>query len=119
MSWTNWYLPIGCPNVSRSRAYDAARTRCDGEAPLVEPVHRDLEPLALVADQVLRGHLDVLEEQLARGARPDSQLVLGLRRREARHAALHDERRDSLVLPGRVGLREDERVVGHVGVGDP
>src|SRR5256885_98658 len=27
MSWTNWYLPIGCPNVSRSRAYSTDRSR--------------------------------------------------------------------------------------------
>src|SRR5712691_6216119 len=27
MSWTNWYLPIGCPNVSRSRAYSTERSR--------------------------------------------------------------------------------------------
>src|SRR6266540_3934611 len=27
MSWTNWYLPIGCPHVSRSRAYSTDRSR--------------------------------------------------------------------------------------------
>src|SRR5581483_11641707 len=27
MSWTNWYLPIGWPNVSRSRAYSTERSR--------------------------------------------------------------------------------------------
>src|SRR5436305_1432006 len=27
MSWTNWYLPIGCPKVSRSRAYSTDRSR--------------------------------------------------------------------------------------------
>src|ERR687888_453328 len=27
MSWTNWYLPIGCPNVSRSRAYSTDFSR--------------------------------------------------------------------------------------------
>ena len=26
MSCTNWYLPIGCPNVSRSRAYSVERS---------------------------------------------------------------------------------------------
>src|SRR5436309_8935697 len=27
MSWTNWYLPIGCPKVSRSRAYSTDFSR--------------------------------------------------------------------------------------------
>jgi hypothetical protein len=27
MSWTNWYLPIGWPKVSRSRAYSTERDR--------------------------------------------------------------------------------------------
>ncbi len=27
MSWTNWFLPIGWPNVSRSRAYSTERSR--------------------------------------------------------------------------------------------
>ena len=73
MSWTNWYLPIGCPNVSRSRAYSnrsrrrttAAGAGSDREAALVESVHGDLEPLAFLADEVLGRHLDVLEEELA------------------------------------------------------
>src|SRR5436853_42017 len=63
----------------------------DGEAALVEPVHRDLEALSLLADQVLGRHLDVLEEELARGAGPDAELVLGVRGREAGGALLDDE----------------------------
>src|ERR671930_485360 len=39
----------------------AAGAGGDGEAALVEPVHRDLEALALLADQVLGRELDVLE----------------------------------------------------------
>src|SRR5256714_3200061 len=100
-------------------ADDAARAGGDGEAPLVEPVHRDLEALPLLAHEVLGRHLDVLEEELARGAGPDAELVLRVRRREAGRALLDDEGRDALVLRGRVGLREDERVVGDGGVGDP
>ena len=102
-----------------ARPDDAARSCSDGEAALVEAVHRDLEPLALLADQVLGGHLDVLEEELAGRAGPDAELVLRLGRREAGRALLQDERRDALVLRGRVRLREDERVVGDGGVGDP
>ena len=47
------------------------------------------------------------------------ELVLGVARRDARPVALDDERRDALVLRGRVGLREDELVVGDRGVRDP
>src|SRR3712207_8471370 len=47
-------------------ADDAAGAGRDGEAPLVEAVHRDLEALPLVPDEVFGGHLDVLQEELAR-----------------------------------------------------
>ena len=40
-------------------------------------------------------------------------------RRHARPLALDDERRDAAVLRVGIGLREDERVVGDAGVGDP
>src|SRR3954464_14033961 len=43
-----------------TRADDAASSRRDREAPLVEAVHRDLEALTLLADEVLRRDLDVL-----------------------------------------------------------
>ena len=102
-----------------ARADHAARARGDREAAVVERVHRDLEALALLADQVLGRHLDVLEEELARRARPDPELVLLVARREARHPLLEHERADALVRRGRIGLREDERVVGDGRVRDP
>src|SRR6476659_2994807 len=120
MSWTNWYLPIGSPNVCRSRAYSAERSRqarMTPQAPAAT-VRRDLETLALFADQVLRRHLDVLEEELARRAGPDTELVLGVGSREARHALLEHESRDAFVFRRRVGLGEDERVVGNGRVRD-
>ena len=63
------------------------RARGDGEAALVEAVHGDLEALALLADEVLGRHLDVLEEELAGRARPDAELVLDVPRRYARPLA--------------------------------
>src|SRR3954447_21387833 len=96
-----------------ARAHDAARARRDGEAALVERVHRDLEALPLLADEVLRRHLDVLEEELPGRAGPDPELVLRVAGRDSLPLALDDERRDALVLRGGVGLREDELVVGH------
>ena len=67
------------------------------------------QPAALdAADQVLRRHHDVVEEQRRRVGQPDAVLVLRRRGREARGALLDDE-------PGRPagGQREDR-----VGVGD-
>src|SRR2546428_2246663 len=87
----------------------AAGARRDREPALVEPVHRDLEALALLADEVLARHLDVLEEELARRARPDPELVLGLGRCEARPVLLEHEGRDPLVLRAWIRLREHER----------
>jgi hypothetical protein len=60
-----------------------------------------------------------VEEELAGGAGPDPELVLLVARGEAVPALLQEERGDALVRGLRVGLREDERVVGHRGVGDP
>src|SRR5918994_1963983 len=110
MSWTNWYLPIGCPKVSRSRAYSTDRSRQARTTP---------QARALRADRVLGRPPDVLEEGLAGRAGPDAELVLGVLRRHALPAALEDERRDPLVLRRRVGLREDELVVGDGRVRDP
>src|SRR5213076_630620 len=87
-----------------ARAHDAARARRDGEAALVERVHRDLEALPLLADEVLRRHLDVLEEELPRRAGPDAELVLGLPRGHPGPLPLDDERGDPLVPRLRVGL---------------
>src|SRR5206468_167239 len=96
----------------QARPHDPAGAGGDREAALVEPVHRDLEPLPLLAYEILGRHLDVLEEELAGRARPDAELVLGLARRYPRPLALDDERRDALVLRRRVCLREDELMVG-------
>src|SRR5207237_6387324 len=68
-----------------ARAHDAARAGGDREPTLVESVHRDLEPPALLADQVVGRHLDVLEEELARRAGPHSELVLLAARAEPSH----------------------------------
>src|SRR4029453_13046476 len=96
-----------------------ARTGRDRETALVEPVHRDLEALALLADEVLGRDLDVLEEELTGRAGPHAELVLGVRGREPGHSLLEEEGGDALVLRGRVRLREHERMVGDRRVRDP
>src|SRR5205823_1817693 len=102
-----------------TRAHHTAGTGRHSEPALVEAVHRDLEPLSLLADQILGRNLSVLEEELSRRARPDPELVLGVGGREPSRPALDDERRNPLVPRGRISLREDERVVGDVRVRDP
>ena len=129
MSWTNWYLPIGCPNVSRSRAYSTERSRQARMTPTAPAatVKRPWssayiaisKPCPSSPIEVLGRHLDVLEEELAGRAGPDAELVLGLARRHAGPLALDDERGDALVLRRRVGLGEDELVVGDGRVRDP
>ncbi len=103
----------------QARPDDADRAGGDREPALVERVHRDLEALALCADQVLGRHLHVREEELAGRARPDAQLVLDLAGLDALPRALDDERRDAAVGGVGVGLGEDELVVGLGGVRDP
>jgi hypothetical protein len=68
--------------------------------PVVERVHRDLEALALLAaGGSRRGHLDVLEEELAGRAGPDAELVLGLARGHPGPLALDDDRPDMPLCP--------------------
>src|SRR4051812_3998012 len=112
-------LPRVLDGPLQTRTHDADAAGRDGEPPLVERVHRDLEPLSLLADQVLGRHLDVLEEELTGRTRPDPELVLRVARGEPLHALLEDEGADSLVPRGRIRLREDERVVRDGGVRDP
>ena len=78
---------------------------------------RDRQPLALVADQVLGRHADVLEDRRAGRRAVDAELVLELADREARAVLLDDERAEAPVLA--VGHREDDVEVGDAGVGDP
>src|SRR5437763_1008285 len=83
----------------------AERPGGDREPPLVEAVHRDLEPLPLLADEVLDRYLDVLEEELAGRTGPDAELVLLVAGGESRHPLLEHERTDPFVRAGGVGLR--------------
>ena len=62
------------------------------EALGIEVEHDIAKALVLLADQVLDGNLDVVEEQLRRVARPPSHLSQGLLR-EAGHAPLDQQQR--------------------------
>ncbi len=75
------------------------------------------QPAADLADHVLEGHPDVLEDRLAGRRGADSELVLELADGEARAVGLDDERGDPFGLA--VGDGEDDVEVGDPEVGDP
>ena len=66
-----------------------------------------------------RRHAAAVEQQLARAARADAELVFLLADREARGAALDEERGDALVSRLGVDRGEDDEQVRLVAVGDP
>ena len=91
---------IGWPNCRRAAAYRAALAdravraaaahRAQLEAREVQHVERDLVALADLAEQVLRRHLHVLEDQRGRRRAVQAHLVLFLAALDA-EAALDDE----------------------------
>jgi hypothetical protein len=81
-------------------------------------VHRDLEALALVADQVRRGDAYVVEEELPGGTSLDAHLLFELRDLHT-PVLLHHERGDAAVARAGIGLREHDVDVGDAGVRDP
>src|ERR1019366_3334497 len=93
--------------------------RADPDAALVQRIDRDLVSLAHVADDVLGGHLDVLERERERGGRADSELVLFLALVEALPLRLDEESGDALVALALVDAREDEEQLGLEAVRDP
>src|SRR5436305_1756093 len=80
----------------------AARLRRDAWTRAVEDAHRDAEPLALGADEVLRRDAAAVEEELARRRALDPELGLDPADLEARRPVLDDEAGDPLVA--RLGL---------------
>ena len=92
-------------------------------AALVEREHRDLEALALPADEVLGRHLDVVHLEEAGVAGEDAPLLRERAAREALERALDDERAEpagiALLLLLRVRPGEHEEVVGDVRQRDP
>src|SRR5262249_54955238 len=104
-------------------ADEAGRAGRHRETPLIEREHRDLEPLAFLAEQVLRRHLDVVHLEVAGIARENAPLLLERAAREPLEGALDDEgadaRRVLQLLLLRIRPAEDEEVVGDVGERDP
>ena len=68
----------------------AERTGGDIEPAAVEPGHRDLEAVALVAEPVRDRHADIVENHGARRLRVPAHLALVGAERNARRVARHD-----------------------------
>ena len=62
--------------VVEARLGDADRTRGDAEATALDGGHRDLEAVALLAEQRVGPDADLVEDDLAGAERPEAELVL-------------------------------------------
>ena len=103
----SWCWAIGLPIVSRAlrvlerivgRALrEPEALRADPGPRAVEDPHRDLEALALLAEQVLRRDAAVVEEELAGGRALDPHLRLDPADLEAGRVRLDEEGGDALV----------------------
>ena len=102
----------GCP--------DAPGRACgDGVPGVVQRRHGDLEAFAFLAEAVFHRNWRVVEGNPAGVAGVHAQLAVDGAGGYAGEAPLDDERRDAPMPFLRVGLGEDQEVVGHVRQGDP
>src|SRR5262245_55383077 len=97
----------------------ADHLRADADAPLVERFDRNLVALADLAEDVVARHGAVLEQQLARAAGADPELVFLPANREARKTALHEKGGDSAVTGRWIHRSEHDDEIGFRAVGDP
>src|SRR5713101_7727114 len=99
----------------------ARRAGGDREAPVVEAAHCDLETVALIADPVLLGHLDVGHEDRAHVTRPDAEAILDWfgSQRWPTFGAVEHEGGDAAASGLWVCLGENEQEVGGVRVRNP
>src|SRR5688500_14271128 len=91
----------------------------DADPPFVERFDRDLVAFSRLAEHVGPRDVTVLEQQLARTAGADPELVFLLADGEPGEAALDDEGSDAAVAGVRIQRREDDEDVRFVAVGDP
>src|SRR5215467_2989598 len=91
----------------------------DGDAALVERLDSNLVALAHFTHYVLARHAAIVEDQLARGRRPETQLVLLVAHLEAGKGALDEERRDATIALAGIGVGEEQKQPGFGCVGDP
>ena len=90
---------------------EADHLRADADASFVQRLDRDLVALADLAEHVRARHAAVLEQQLARAARADAELVFLLADREPGEAALDEKRGDAAVAGVGIDVGEDDEEV--------
>ena len=126
----SWKLPIGRPNWLalmhvrqhdiEAGAHDAERSARQHHALVVESAHQDLRAVALFVQQVRRGHLAVVEHELARIRAAHAELVELLRSRRILACRVSTMK---AVMPRapelRVERRVDDQHVGARAVRDP
>ena len=97
------------------------RARGNAEAAVLDGVHRDLEPLPLLAHERVLWHAHVLEHELAGRERPKAVLVLERMRAHALRVGVDDEGADALSprLLVHPEVREREVVARDVEEADP
>src|SRR5690606_17085019 len=91
----------------------------EDRALIVETAHQHLDALSDGAEHVLLGHFAIIEHQLRGRGAAHAHLADLLRRLEARHVLLDQERGDTLRSTCRVGLAVDHQHFGLVPIGDP
>src|SRR4029079_3522310 len=100
------------PGVSERRVERALRDsyhlRADADSPLIERFDRDLVALARFAENVRGGHPALVQQQLARAARSNTELVFLLPNRETGEARFDDERGDTAMTGRRVDRRQHD-----------
>src|SRR5262245_42055235 len=99
------------------RETDHLRTDCD--AAFVQRFNRGAIALADFAEDVPAGHGTVLEEQFARAAGADAQLVFFLANRETGKIALDEKRGDAAVPGFGIDGGEDDEQIRLAAVRDP
>ncbi len=90
----------------------------DGDPLPGQVLHQGDETAAFLAEQVGRGHADVVEEQLRSVLGVHADLVQVAAALEAGHVPLDHQQADALVPLFRVGAGDDDHQVGQLAVGD-
>src|SRR4051812_19054019 len=105
--------------VIQSALRETDHLGADADPAFVQRLDGDLVSLADLAEHVRGGYAAVFEDELARAARTNPELVLLLAHREPRERSLDDEGGDPAVAGRRIDRGEHDKDVGLVSVRNP